>query len=81
MSILKVIFVMTYEKSEIPREYMYDVFNPDNIFVARISLGNPGFFPNNWNNQFATARNKRLYYIRYKESGYRELVVYKMMWE
>ena len=75
------LFVMTYEKSEIPGESMYDVFSPDGIFVARISLGNPGSFPNNWNNQFATARNSRIYYLRDKDSGYKELVVYKMKWE
>lgn len=75
------LFVMTYEKSNILGESMYDVFSPDNIFVARISLGNLGFFPNNWNNQFATARNNRIYYLRDKESGFKELVVYKMKWE
>lgn len=75
------LFVMTYEKSEIPGESMYDVFSPDGIFFARISLGNTGFFPNNWNNQFATARNNRIYCLRNKESEYKELVVYKMTWQ
>ncbi len=73
------LFVMTYEKSEIPREYMYDIFNPDGLFITRTSLGNPGFFMQ-WNIKSATARNKRLYCIREKEKGYKELVVYKMRW-
>jgi hypothetical protein len=74
------LFVMTYEKSEIPREYMYDVFNPDGLFITRISLGNPSFYMF-WNNKFATARNKRLYCVKEKESGYMELVVYRMIWK
>ena len=75
------LFVMTYEKSEISGEYIHDVFNPDGLFVARISLGNPGFFPTLYNNKFATARNKRLYCLREKDSGYKELVVYRMIWK
>ena len=74
------LFVMTYEKSELPREYIYDVFNPDGLFITRTSLGNPSFYMI-WNNKFATARNNRIYCLRNKESEYKELVVYKMRWE
>ncbi len=74
------LFVMTYEVGESPGEYMYDVFNPDGVFIDRISLGNL-VFESHWNIQYVTARNNRLYCLRRKNSDYRELVVYRMNWE
>lgn len=74
------LFVMTYEEGEYPGEYMYDVFNSDGIFIDRISLGNL-VFESRWNIQYVTARKSRLYCLKKKDSGYRELVVYKMKWE
>ena len=74
------LFVMTYEEGENPGEYMYDVFNSEGIFSLRLSLGNICMY-NLFNFQFATAKNKRLYCLREKDSGYKELVVYKMIWE
>lgn len=59
---------------------MYDVFNPDGVFIDRISLGNL-VFESYWNIQYVTARNNRLYYLKKKESGYKELVIYRMKWE
>ncbi len=74
------LFVMTYEEGENPGEYMYDVFNSEGIFILRVSLRN-FFMYNLFNWQFATAKNKYLYCIREKDSGYTELVVYRMIWE
>ena len=74
------LFVMTYEEGENPSEYMYDVFNSDGVFIDRMSLGNL-VFESYWNIQYVTARKNRLYCLRRKDSGYRELVVYKMIWE
>jgi len=74
------LFVMTYEKGESPKEYMYDIFNSEGVFIDRISLGNL-VFEHRWDIQYVTARKNRLYCIRRKDSGYRELVVYKMIWE
>jgi len=71
---------MTYEEGENPGEYMYDVFNSEGIFILRVSLRN-FFMYNLFNWQFATAKNKCLYCIREKDSGFKELVVYKMTWE
>ena len=73
------LFVLTFEKGPNPGEYMYDIFNPDGAFVRRIGLKNQGMFtgpvfP-------ARAKNGRLYCLREKESGYKELVVYRMKWE
>jgi len=73
------LFVLTFEEGLNPGEYMYDIFNSEGAFVGRISLENqrmvhgPAFD--------AKAKNDRLYCLREKESGYKELVVYRMKWE
>ncbi len=60
---------------------MYDIFNEDGIFIGRMSLMN--FWV--WKSIFlplpVKSKNNRLYCLREKESGYKELVVYKMRWE
>lgn len=72
------IFVMTYEKSDQPRHYVYDVFNPEGNFIGQTSL----------DNYYKTAaplpikaKNNRLYSLKQKENGYKELTVYQMKWE
>ena len=72
------LFVMTYEKSKNPREFIYDIFNPDGIFIGKLTLGNYGGM---YYALPVKAKNKRLYCILEKESGFKELVVYKMRWE
>ena len=34
------LYVMTWEKNKDLKEYMYDVFNPQGVFICRTSLGN-----------------------------------------
>jgi len=75
------LFVMTYEKGKNLNEYEYDIFNANNVFVGRISLGNIQEIPLGELELDVKARNNRLYCLREKESGYKELVVYKMKWE
>lgn len=71
------LFVMTYEEGINPGEYMYDIFSSDGAYIGRMSLGNVGrSFPFT-----ARAKNDWLYSIKEKESGYKELAVYKMRWE
>ncbi len=65
------LFIMTLEKGKKPREYVYDVFNPEGVFIDRIKLDSPG----------ALVKKSRIYFFKEKESGYKEFVVYKMMWE
>ena len=82
------LYVMTCEKGGGPRDFIFDIFNSDGLFIGRISLsngGNPFFsFPltaiggGPYN---VRVKNNRLYCMRGKESGYQELVVYKMRWE
>jgi hypothetical protein len=74
------LFVMTNERSEIPGEYIYDIFNSEGLFISRISLGNLTGM-SQWNLQYAKARNKRLYCLKVKENEYKELMVYRMIWK
>ena len=74
------LFVITSEQGSHPGEYMCDIFNPEGIFIARASVAGivdtppQIFLP-------PIARKDLLYCIEEKESGYKELVVYKMKWE
>ncbi len=65
------LFIMTFEKGEKPREYVYDVFNPEGVFVGGIKLDSSG----------ALVKRNLIYFFKEKESGYKEFVVYKMRWE
>ncbi len=74
------LYVMTYEKGENSKEYIIDIFNADGIFVGRKSFRI--FFSHDddillW----ATVKQNLLYCKNEKESGFKELVVYKMTWE
>jgi len=72
------IYIMTYEQGENEKEYMFDIFNPEGIFIGRVGIPN-------WkdpNNPYPVrAKGGKLYYIWEKDSGYNELVVSEMIWE
>jgi len=74
------LYVMTYEKGEDANEYFIDIFNADGIFIGRKNLRvfydyvREGIL-------WATAKHNFLYCKNEKESGFKELVVYKMTWE
>jgi len=71
------LFVMTYEKGENSREFIYDVFSPQGIFLGKINLPNYGGI----NNPLPIkAKHNHLYLIRKKENDYHDLVVYRMIW-
>ena len=75
------LFVMTYEKGDNAGEYIFDIFSPDGVFVARKSLSfqvtgaSRGLFTS------AIIQKNRYYHLHKKESGFSELIVYKMIWE
>ncbi len=69
---------MTYEKNKNPREFVYDIFNPDGIFTGKMSLNNYG---GRYGSLPVKVKNNLLYCLNEKESGYKELVVYEMKWE
>ncbi len=77
------LFVMTFEQGKNPGEYIYDVFNADGILTARTSLGNYGYseYIRDEMPLEAKAKNGRIYCTREKPSGFKELAVYKMIWE
>jgi len=76
------LYFKTYEKGDKPGDYIHDIFNSDGVFITRESI--PGYgrriYPWTALNR-AKAKNHRLYCIREKTNGFKELVVYKMMWE
>jgi hypothetical protein len=75
------LFVMTYEHGARQDEYIHDVFNSDGVLIARVPLGKYGILGRALNRQRATATKGRFYRLWFKESGYPELIVYRMVWE
>ena len=79
------LYVMTYEQGQGSDAFIYDIFNPDGLFIGRIELNNYGSSPFSYAGipvpLNVVAKNKRLYCLREKESGYKELVVHRMRWE
>jgi hypothetical protein len=73
------LYVMTYEKGVNPGEHMFDIFNPEGIFIGRKSL--KGFAILEMLPLNIKIKNDHFYYIEEKESGFRQVVVYKMNWE
>ena len=66
------IFVETYEEGEKPGEVLLQIFNAEGIFIGTKYLKEA---------RTRKFKNNRLYCVYRKESGYEELVVYKMKWE
>ncbi len=75
------IIVMTYEAGENEDEYIHDIFNSDGVFIARKSIGISGELGRALNATIPYSKNNRYYRLRFKESGYMELIVYNMTWE
>ena len=79
------LFVMTFEPGENTGEYKTDVYNADGVLISKCSLNlwlsgdilQPGGSLDSW----TSVLKNRLYCVREKESGYKELVVYQMGWE
>jgi len=73
------IYVMTYEVGKEPGEYIYDIFNREGVFIGRKSL-NIFWARLYYGPKYTMAKKGYLYCYKEKESGYRELNVYKMKW-
>jgi hypothetical protein len=74
------LYVMTYEKGENSGEYVFDIFNEEGLFVGRKSLrASYDYIYEDY--LLATGKQNHLYCRVEKESGFKELVVYKMSWE
>lgn len=76
------LYVKTYEEGNNKDEYMHDIFDSDGLFITRKSMPSygPWIYPGDSLNK-AKAKNSHFYCIKEKESGFKELVVYKMTWE
>ncbi|MCP2604712.1 6-bladed beta-propeller [Candidatus Aminicenantes bacterium AH-873-B07] len=70
------LYVMTYERGENPDEYIFDIFNPEGIFIFRKNLRD---FSENENLK-GKFRNNKFYCIQKKESGFQQFIVYKIKW-
>jgi len=79
------LFVMTFERGNNPKEYIIDIFNQGGVFIGTISLDvylNDSFFaPGAPFDSWVTAKKDHLYALRIKPNGYKELVVYKTLWQ
>ncbi|OGD40121.1 MAG: hypothetical protein A2V45_02765 [Candidatus Aminicenantes bacterium RBG_19FT_COMBO_58_17] len=75
------LFVVTSERGE-TGQYISDIFNPDGVFICRASLGYFDLIRLIWEGQEfgIVAKKNRLYCLREKASGYKELVVSRMIW-
>jgi hypothetical protein len=74
------LFVMTYEHGQGPDEIVHDVFNKDGVLIARVPLPKYGILGRALNPLRATATNGRFYRLWFKEDGYPEVIVYRMLW-
>jgi hypothetical protein len=76
------LFVMTFEEEMNKGEYIYDVFDPEGRFISRVGIGNYGDWDVVFRSQLVViAKQNRLYCIQQKESGFKELTVYRMNWD
>jgi hypothetical protein len=66
------IFVETYREGESPEEVLVQIFNPEGIFIGAEYLKSA---------RLRKFVNDRLYCVYRKDSGFEELVAYRMTWE
>lgn len=70
------LYVVTFEESDQAGENRIDVFNPDGAFIGRLSAA---VFVNPGTPIDVVAHKGRFYYIRETESGFKQLVVEKII--
>ena len=71
------LLVSTFEEGENPEEFMFDIFNEEGVFIGRKSLNIWIWEVHLW----AKIQANRFYCLKEKDSGFREVVVYKMIWQ
>jgi len=77
------LYVVRSEKDKGLGTNICDIYNPEGVFIGRKSMGYFDLLKFIYLNQpmDIRAKNNCLYCMREKESGYKELLVYKMRWE
>jgi len=71
------LFVSTFEEGENPGEFMFDIYNDNGVFIGRTSLNIWIWEVHLW----AKIKASKLYCLKVKDSGFREVVVYNMIWQ
>jgi hypothetical protein len=71
------IYTRTYEEGNAPGEFMYDIFNPEGIFILRKSMN---IYTWGEIDLSAVVKKNHLYCLQEKENGFKKLVIYKMNW-
>ena len=71
------VFVRTFEKDEMTGEYIFDVFNPEGIFIFRQSLNIVTLGDRRLCARFT---NGRLYCFQEKPDSFREFKCYRLEW-
>lgn len=77
------LYVVTFEKDKDSGMNICDIYNRDGIFIGRKSMGYYDLVNYIYlgPSMDIIAKSDRLYCLREKESGYKELMVYKMRWK
>jgi len=81
------LLVSTFEEGENPEEFMFDIFNEEGVFIGRKSLNIWIWEGHIWarikaeGHIWARIKAGKFYVLREKESGYKELAVYNMIWK
>jgi hypothetical protein len=70
------LYVMTYEAGKQPGEFLFDIFNPEGVFILRKAIR----VYQNFMGMFVKVRNGRLYSVQEKENGYKEFIVSRLIW-
>jgi hypothetical protein len=78
------LYVKTYEEGVRPGEFMIDIFDGSGVFIGQASMnihaGMDLFGQAPRLDSWTTMKNGRFYCLREKDSGYLQLVVYRVNW-
>jgi len=78
------LFVVTYEQGVRPGEFLIDIFDNGGVFMGQMSLniqaGMKLFEQAPRLDSWTTMKNGRLHCLREKDTGYLQLVVYRVNW-
>ena len=70
------IFIVTFEQDDNSNNYI-DIFNHLGVFIIRTTIKELSVS----GRAVLKCRNNHLYFLHEKESGYKELIVYEMIWQ
>lgn len=74
------LFAMSYEAGQRPGEFLWDIFDPDGVFIGRKSLEVSLWRGLNNGSRYTMIKNGLFYDYAEKESGYNEMVVSAVTW-